>query len=526
MNWVDADSFYSKGKLTKAQLEIRQIAVNSLEAFIRLAAPYQLIAHCHIELCKWIQEDDDGFNKLLLWPRDHGKSRYAAFFAAWQIVRDPATTIIYASATAEKAEEQLRFIKTIIDSSTINRYFPELLNSEEGRREAWNKTYIVVDHPVRKSEGVVDSTLMTCGLEKTITGKHCKKLILDDVVVPENNTEMGRRDVNSWVAQAASIMSADSTMLAVGTRYHPKDAYQIMMDMAYDDMIEDIDGNIVGTEVSLFQVMMSDVEVEGEFLWPRHQRKDGKFFGFTPQVLSKKRAVYEASGEITQFYAQYYNDPNDKSTAPIARELFKYYSKEECEYITGMWSVAGRPVWVFAAMDMATTIKDKSDYTVLTVGGIDDEGNRYVLDIFRFKTDKISEMFSCVRDAYDKYRFKKLRLEAVGGFRLVAQDLADRLYSEGVRIPIDVYVPPNAAGKFARVNGILEPLYQSGSVYHYRGGNCQTLEDELVSVNPLHDDTKDAWAMCCDVMVKPLQTRRGTAKNVLSFNRRFGGVAA
>ena len=135
-------------------------------------------------------------------------------------------------------------------------------------------------------------------------------------------------------------------------------------------------------------------------------------------------------------------------------------------------------------------------------------------------------MFSCVRDAYDKYRFKKLRLEAVGGFRLVAQDLADRLYSEGVRIPIDVYVPPNAAGKFARVNGILEPLYQSGSVYHYRGGNCQTLEDELVSVNPLHDDTKDAWAMCCDVMVKPLQTRRGTAKNVLSFNRRFGGVAA
>ena len=76
---------------------------------------------------------------------------------------------------------------------------------------------------------------------------------------------------------------------------------------------------------------MDDVEVDGEFLWPRQQRKDGKFFGFTPQVLAKKKAVYEASGAITQFFAQYYNDPNDKSTAPIARDLFKYFKKEELD---------------------------------------------------------------------------------------------------------------------------------------------------------------------------------------------------
>jgi hypothetical protein len=109
---------------------------------------------------------------------------------------------------------------------------------------------------------------------------------------------------------------------------------------------------------------------------------------------------------------------------------------------------------------------------------------------------------------------------------LVAQDLADRLTDEGVRIPIDLYIPPNSDGKFARVNGILEPLYQSGAIYHYRGGNCQVLEDELVSVNPLHDDTKDAWAMCNDLMVKPLQRRHKNSNNVLSFHSRFGGVAA
>lgn len=525
MEFIDANKLYSTKGLSKAQIEVRSVATNSFEAFIRLVAPYQLLAHCHIQMTKWAQEYENE-NRLLLWPRDHGKSRYSAFYAAWEVVRDPATTIIYASATAEKAEEQLRFIKSIIDNKVTRRYFPELLAPEEGKREAWNKTYIVVDHPHRKREGVVDSTIMTCGLEKTITGKHCKRLILDDVIVPENNTETGRRDVNAWIAQACSIMSAESSMLVVGTRYHPKDGYQLMMDMAYDDPEEDEEGEVTYTETSMFQVMMDNVEEEGEFLWPRQQRKDGKYFGFNATVLAKKKAVYESLGEITQFYAQYYNDPNDKSTAPISRDLFKYYKREEVEMVAGLWNISGRPVWMYAAVDLAASVKEKADYTVITVGAIDDDGNRYVVDIERFKSDKTSEILDKLRMVYEKYLFKKLRIEAVSGFRLVAQDLADRLTEMGIRIPIDLYIPPNTEGKFARVNGILEPLYQTGAVYHYRGGNCQILEDELVSVNPLHDDTKDSWAMTIDLMVKPIQRQQKRNTNLVQFHGRFGGLAA
>ena len=524
MNWVDANTLYPVMGLSKAQLDVRQAALNNFEAFIRLVAPYQLMAHCHVAMTKWAQEHMDE-NRLLLWPRDHGKSRYAAFYTAWEITRDPATTIIYASATAEKAEEQLRFVKSILDSKIMRRYFPGLLHTEEGKREAWNKTYIVVDHDYRKREGVVDSTVMTCGLEKTITGKHCKRLVLDDVVVPENNTEQGRKDVNAWAAQAASIMSAESSMFVVGTRYHPKDAYQLMMDMNYDDEVETEDGEVSSQEIPMFTVMMDNVEEDGEFLWPRQQRKDGKWFGFNKTVLAKKRAVYESLGEITQFYAQYYNDPNDKSTAPISRDLFKYYKKEEVEYVAGLWTIMGRPVWMYAAIDMAATTKDSSDYTVITVGAIDEDGNRYVVDITRFKSSKTSEILDRLRDTYIKYMFKQLRIEAVSGFRLVAQDLADRLTEMGIRVPIDLYLPPNTDSKFARVNGILEPLYQTGAIYHYRGGNCQVLEDELVSVNPLHDDTKDAWAMCVDIMVKPIQRRKNRTSNVIKFNRRFGGLS-
>lgn len=523
MEWVDGAKLYGSKGLSPEQITMRDMALNSLEHFIKLCAPYQLIASCHSELCDWIKANYNE-NKLLLWPRDHGKSRYAAFYTAWEICRDPSTTVIYASATAEKAEEQLRFIQSILDNKITARYFPGLIDPEEGKRKAWNKTYIIIDHPYRDTQGVVDSTVMTCGLEKTITGKHCKRLVLDDIVVPENNTPQGRKQVNSWLSQAASIMSADSCILDVGTRYHPKDAHQVAMDMVYEEELEDEEGDVSVSSNSMFKVSMANVEEDGEFLWERHQRRDGKWFGFNKTILARKRAVYEAAGEITQFYAQYYNDPNDKSTAPIARDLFKYYAKEELDFNVGLWSIMGKPCYLYAALDLAATSTDTSDYTAITVGAIDEEGNRYLVYANRFRTHKLSRIYEELHRAYSTYKFKKLRIEAVAGFKLVAQDLADRLYSTGIRIPIDLYVPPRGEGKDMRVNGILEPLYQSGAVYHYRGGLAQTLEDELVSANPVHDDLKDSWAMCNDLMVVPMSHRRTTTTNVLAFHPRYGGV--
>ena len=46
----------------------------------------------------------------------------------------------------------------------------------------------------------------------------------------------------------------------------------------------------------------------GEFLWPKMRRNDGKWFGFDRAILAKKRGQYL---DKTQFYAQYYNNPND-----------------------------------------------------------------------------------------------------------------------------------------------------------------------------------------------------------------------
>lgn len=290
--------------------QIREAAEADLETFIRLVSPKNVMGHCHIELCRWWTRQNRKSHQLTLLPRDHGKSRYIAYRVAWEITKRPWIRVLYISATADLAEKQLYFIKQILTSSIYKRYWPEMVNDEEGKREKWTNSEIMVDHPSRKEEGVRDPTVFTGGLTTSLTGKHCDIAVLDDVVVYENAyTEEGRNRVRSQYSLLSSIEGGDAEEWCVGTRYHPKDLYSEMAQMMED--VYDDDGEVIDQEpiYEIFERAVEDAgDGTGEFLWPLQQRSDGKWFGFDQKILAKKRGKYL---DRTQFRAQYYNDPND-----------------------------------------------------------------------------------------------------------------------------------------------------------------------------------------------------------------------
>ena len=522
---IDANKLYPKLP-TKKMEEYRQMAVNDFASFVKLIAPYQVLGHCHEDLCRWMQEHPEDY-KLVLWPRDHGKSRYAAFYTAWQLVRNPAISIIYASATSKLSEKMLTFIKTkILLSTKFKEYFPNMINEMEGQRAKWTGSEIIIDHPLRDEVGSSDPTIMTAGVGANITGHHCDLMIFDDVVVHKNTIQegaTGRDKVNAWVAAMASILSADNDCLIVGTRYHPKDAYKSMIEETHEIFDEETDELI--SEKSTYVVSQANVEQDGHYLWPRKVSKMGKAYGFNKNVMSKKKSQYVSKGQVTQFYAQYYNDPNDKSSAPISRDLFRYYSKDELDENSGHWSIGGDLLTNFLAIDLAATVGSRSDYTALLAGGITEDSVKYLLEAIRYKTDKISETIDKVEILYSKWRFKAIRIEAVGGFKLVAEDMKVQLENRGVRIPIEIHNPGTVHKDIRNLN-VLEPAYQSQSVFHYRGGTAELLEEEIVSVNPAHDDLRDAWAMCLDPSFMKVTKRMKVIKrsNVLKFNSKYGGV--
>lgn len=525
MNYIDANKLYP-ALASKGMEEARQIAVNSFPAFVKLIASYQVMGHCHEDLCRWIQEQDKEY-KLILWPRDHGKSRYAAFYTVWRLVRDPSLSIIYASATSSLAEKMLEFIKTkILESKKFQSYFPNMINEETGRRAMWTQSKIIVDHPMRTLHGSSDPTYVTVGVGGNLTGNHGALVVLDDVVVYNNTVlegETGRQKVNNWVGMLASILSAENDCLVVGTRYHPDDAYSMMIEAEYEIFDEET-GEMMHT-VPMYRVNQANVELDGQYLWPRAKAEDGKAYGFNDNIMSKKKAQYITSGIITQFYAQYYNDPNNRDSAPVSRDIFRYYDKSELNNSMGHWYVKGDLLTNYAALDLAATVGEKSDYTAITVGGLTLSNLKYLLDAQRIKTSKASEMVDLVEAMYTKWNFTALRIEAVGGFKVVAEDIKVQLEKRGIRVPIEIY-NPGSQHKELRIMNILEPQYKAQNVFHFRGGTAELLEQELVDSNPTHDDLKDCWAMCIDptFMKQRKVPKTKIRTNVLNFNKRFGGV--
>tara|TARA_R110000751_G_scaffold110047_1_gene207467 strand:- start:12499 stop:14076 length:1578 start_codon:yes stop_codon:yes gene_type:complete len=514
--------------------QIREAAESDLATFIKLVSPKSLLGSVHLEVCDWWSRKEGKTHQLTLLPRDHQKSRLIGFRVAHYLTTHPDHRVLYISSTANLAEKQLKFIKDVLTSKIYRRYWPEMVNESVDKREKWTNTEISLDHPKRMEEGVRDPSVFTAGLTTSITGLHCDVAVLDDVVVQENAyTNDGRSKVKDQYSLLSSVEgtgdgseSGGSLEWAVGTRYHPKDLYNDLMEMREEEY--DDDGEITDYN-SVYEKFEREVEDHGDgtgqFLWPRQQRGDGKWFGFDRQILAKKRAKYL---NRTQFRAQYYNNPNSEDGTGISGALFQYYDPKYLSQSGGKWFYKAERINVFAAIDFAFSLTKRADYTCIAVVGISSLGQLYILDIDRFKTDaKIVDYYNAILRLHIKWDFRKMRAECTAAQKAIVKELKNSYITpNGLSLSVQEHSPTRSTGsKEERLKAILEPRYDNMSIWHYRGGHCQTLEDELILEHPPHDDVKNAVADAIEICVPPARMHRTTNDNVVSFNSRFGGVA-
>lgn len=518
-------------KMPEEAKQIRQTALDDLFFFARLVNPGYMYGDVHKEIFKWMQEyslygqgSANTTNKLIMLPRAHLKSHMVATWAAWVITRSPEVTILYVSATAGLAITQLYAIKNILTHSAYTRYFPEYVHPQEGKREKWSQDAISIDHPKRKEEGIRDATISTAGLTTNTTGWHADILIPDDLVVPENAyTEDGRESVSKKSSQFTSILNAGGFTMACGTRYHPNDIYSTWKAQEFDIFNEQEE---ITDRVPVWEIKEYVVEKDGVFTWPKTMRPgDRKFFGFDNQVLSRIRAQYE---DRVQFYAQYYNDPNDPGSNRIDRSKFQYYDRKFLKQEGGHWYYKRNRLNVYASIDFAFSLSKKSDNSAIVVIGIDADNFIYILDIDCFKTDKISTYFERLAALHSKWEFNKLRAEVTVAQAVIVRDLKDKLREEGLRLSVEEYRPTRTEGnKQERIASALEHRYENQHIWHFKGGYIEVLEEELVLARPAHDDIKDALASAVMIAVKPKRSRSSEFEgtNVVQFNSRFGGVS-
>ena len=512
--------------------DIREAAKEDLYLFARLMNPMYVYGSIHVEFFSWLQDyelfgknDEMTNNKLIMLPRAHLKSHMLATWCAWIIVRHPEVTMLYLSATADLAVTQLYDIKNILESKVFRKYYPEYVHPEVGKREKWSEKRIIIDHPKRKQEGVRDATISAAGLTTNTTGWHADIIASDDVVVPENAyTEDGRESVRKKTSQFTSIRNTGGFTLACGTRYHPADIYKTWKELTYDDY--DDEGNLLGKEF-VWDVKEHKVEEDGIFLWPRTVRPDGKAFGFDMKALARIKAEYL---DKVQYYAQYYNDPNDPTSDRISRDKFQYYNPKFLRKEGSKWTYKKRKLNIYAAVDFAFSLATKADYTAIVVIGIDHLENIYVLDIDRFKSDRTIDYFKHIRSLHSKWSFRKIQAEVTVAQNTIVQDIKAFVKKDGLSLSVEEFRPSRKEGtKEERIAAVLEYRYEDYVMWRLEGGWTGILEDELVLARPEHDDIKDALASAVSISVAPKQRGKSNIKDLLLNNTktqsRFGGFS-
>lgn len=517
-------------KLDK-QSQLREKCEADLYAFAQTVMPNRYFGDLHQQMFAFWSNPDRARDQLTLVPRDHQKSVCMGIYVAWVIIKDPTRTFAYVTGVADLAQRQTRLIKEILESDIVRILWPELLNwvrDDQGNVKhvplyKWNENEFEVYHPRRRQSGDKNPTVKATSVGSSNTGFHFTDLVFDDLVTEKNfDTEAGRKEVEATYAAFSSIASTGSLVNAVGTRYHPKDIYQTMIDEERE--VFDEEGNFTGTEKN-FEVFIRTVETDGVFVWPKKLVVGlDKSYGFDWNELARKKSKYKSSGRMEQYYAQYYNEPNDPELQKLSRDQFQYYNETLLKYSDGKWRYKGKALNTFAAMDVAYTDGKYSDYTAIAVIGLDSDGYIYILDLDRFKTNKFQVFYERMIALQSKWNFRKIQVETNAGGSLVAQYMKDAIRENGANVAVEGKMKIAKEGKKKeRIAAIIEPRYENKTIYHPKNGIIGLLEEEVVLPNPAHDDLVDALASAIEISKPP--AKQLSNQNVVQFktHSRFGG---
>ncbi len=178
--------------------------------------------------CREVEAESDGL--LFLWSRYHYKSTIITYAGSIQeILKDPEITIGIFSNVKALAEKCVGQIMRSLDDKKLYGLFPDIL-FKNPPRSGWSQQN---GFTVKRKGNSKEPTCQGCGIiEGQPTGAHYGLRIYDDVVTQESVTTPDKiaKTTYMWRLSIALGTAKDDRSWYLGTRYHPNDTYQFMID--------------------------------------------------------------------------------------------------------------------------------------------------------------------------------------------------------------------------------------------------------------------------------------------------------
>ena len=368
---LEADELSLEEK-AKAELALRFLTRKRLLPFVERFNPDYTAGWVHKDICNRLEQfSKDVAEKksprlMLFMPPRHGKSTLASVaFPAWHLGRHPQHEFISCSYSGSLAMGFSRKVRQLLREPTYKTAFKTKLDPDSQSAEAWLTT-----------DG---GGFVAAGVGGGITGKGAHILVIDDPVKKRDDAESANARESTWdwyTSTAYTRLAPGGGVLVILTRWHDDDLAGRLLKAA--------DANGEQWEVVNYPAR---AEVDEQF------RKAG-------EALHRERYDEEALARIEKavgprdWSALYQQNPVADDGDYFTRDMVQYYDQDDVDYGAMRY---------YAAWDLAIGKKDRNDYTVGMVIGVNEYDQLFVVDVVRGRFDGF-EIVERILDLYEEWK--------------------------------------------------------------------------------------------------------------------------
>lgn len=427
--------------------------------YIEYVFGYRLAPH-HRQMLSFAQNlVETRQSGVILGPRGSAKTTIITTgFVSYLIATRPDIRVAILSQKYEKAEAMSAAIQTIISQSPE---FIECFGNLRGSAKWTAGEWLRKGSPHAASK---DRTLVAGGAmqSSSVVSKRFDVIVLDDVLDETNTATLEQREkMENWFWKTVKPAQAaeGASIIVVGTRWCQGDLYEKLI-----------------TENHWPHLVIRAIEKDP---------MTGEDRSYWPDVWPLER-LYRERDDIgwANFSCAYLNDVVGEGSM-FRHEWFEKHFTELPQDRTYVFNIG---------IDLASSTRERADYTAGVVVAVDNEREHWVLHHDQIKTDAAHRSFVVSLWEWARangYPVSKIIIESNQHQAAFVQDMIreTNLPVVGQRTDVDKLTRARAAA--AR--------YAMGRIHHHRSLEGRDLEEQLLAFPKGHDDLVDALVLALDL---------------------------
>ena len=422
---------YETADSNRVKLEaFRSLFRRDFYSFVSLLG-YRDIGRFHIDEIERIGQvrfiELQPIRRLWLWSRGFFKtSLITEAHTVWLIINNHDISILIVSYTLDIAKKPLAAIRNHFTSSELFRgLFPEFCPkpNEEGKIEFGTTEALTVPNRVRPSK---EPTIMCAGVGTNITGLHFDYMKIDDLVTRDSVTNDTQIQASKDYYSLLRPIFDNPTLPredVIGTIYHFNDLHSQLL------------------KNNEFSQSFIPVATDGVFTFPERIPKE-----------EFENICNDPSINPYDVQSQYFLNPIDPAQRKFNDEWVRYYD----ELPSGLSE--------YVVCDPASSVKKKTDFTVIERWGIDNNDNWYLLDGIRDRLLANERVKSYVGVCLQAKRLKGAKYEVIGGRHGDLENICDSFIHHKLHLTPQETKSTNAS-KVDRIEQRLTGQFHAGKVF-------------------------------------------------------------